>query len=47
MATQLFGLTWKMDTAVVLRDGLQDLMTIGLPCPFYYHTNDFITPELF
>ena len=32
-ATQLFGLFWMMDTAVVLRDGLGDLMTIGLPCP--------------
>jgi len=31
-ATQLFGLSFWLDTAVVLRDGLEDLMTIGLPC---------------
>ena len=35
-ATQLFGLFWMMDTAVVLRDGLGDLMTIGVPCPLLF-----------
>src|SRR4030043_1136887 len=39
-ATQLFGLSWIKDTAVVLRVGLLDLMTSGQPCPLYYHTND-------
>jgi len=29
-----------MDTAVVLRNGLLDLMTSGLPCPLYYHTSE-------
>jgi hypothetical protein len=32
MATQLFGLCFGMDTVAILRDGLGDLMTSGLPC---------------